>query len=114
MTSIPGGPAHPEYVGHTVVDEHQHEVGTVVDAVYDNDASMAGSSDEQPMWLVVDPGKFRAAHWIPVTGTYHSASGSIVIPWDRELVKHAPKASGDHLVSDDLRRRLVRHYELAD
>ena len=100
-----------EYVGQKVVDEHDQEIGTVIDVAYDNDARTAGTPDEQPAWLVVDPGMFRAAHWMPVAGTYRSADGRIVTPWDRELVKHSPKASEDHLMTSDLVKRLEQHYE---
>ena len=100
-----------EFVGQKVVDEHDQEIGTVIDVAYDNDARTAGTPDEQPAWLVVDPGMFRAAHWMPVAGTYRSADGRIVAPWDRELVKHSPKASDDHLMTSDLVRRLEQHYE---
>jgi hypothetical protein len=102
----------PDYVGHAVVDEHDHEIGTVVDVAYDDDSSGAGSLAETPSWLVVDPGMFKAAHWVPVAGSYRSASGSIVVPWDRELVKHSPKATDDHRMTPALERELSEHYEL--
>ena len=102
-----------EFVGHTVVDEHDHEVGTVVDVAYDDGMGQAGSTSEHPAWLVVDPGLFRAEHWVPVTGTYRSAADDIVIPWDRELVKHSPKASNDHLMTPELAHDLALHYEIA-
>lgn len=104
---------HTEYVGHKVVDEHDHELGTVVDVAYDNDASEAGASVEQPSWLIVDPGKFRAAHWMPVAATYRSADGRIVVPWDREVVKHAPKATDDHVMTPRLAREIEQHYEVS-
>ena len=104
---------HPDFVGHTVVDEHDHVVGTVIDVAYDDGVGEAGSADEQPAWLVVDPGRFRADHWIPVVGTYRSADANIVIPWDRELVKHSPKASDDHLMTPELAHDLSLHSETA-
>lgn len=102
----------PEYVGHTVVDEHDREIGTVVDVAYDDASGGAGASSEAPRWLVVDPGLFKAAHWVPVAGSYRSASGSIVVPWDRELVKHSPKADDDHRMTPALEEELSTHYEI--
>lgn len=102
-----------DFVGHTVVDEHDHEIGTVTDVSYDDAADRAGSAGERPAWLVVDPGMFRAAHWMPAAGTYRSADDRIVTPWDRELVKHAPKATDDHLMTPRLAHELERHYEVS-
>lgn len=106
-------PTYPDYMGHAVVDEHDHEIGTVIDVVYDDASNVAGTASETPTWLVVDPGMLRAAHWVPVTGTYRSATGSIVVPWDRELFKHSPKASDDHRMTPALERELQQHYEIA-
>ncbi|HSJ91781.1 MAG TPA: hypothetical protein VK917_06915 [Ilumatobacter sp.] len=105
--------AFPDYMGHMVVDEHDQEIGTVVDVTYDDASGTAGSLSESPSWLVVDPGLFKAAHWVPVAGTYRSASGNIVVPWDRELVKHSPKAADDHRMTPELERELSEHYEVA-
>ena len=52
-----------DYVGHVVVDANDHEIGTVTDAVYEDDATSAGTPAEQPTWLVADPGLLRAAHF---------------------------------------------------
>ena len=106
-------PTHPDYVGHTVVDERAQEIGKVIDVAYDDSSSGAGGLSESPSWLVVDPGVFKAAHWVPVAGTYRSASGNIVVPWDRELIKHSPKATDDHRMTPALERELTEHYELA-
>lgn len=105
--------AQPEYVGHTVVDEHDHEIGTVIDVAYDDASSGAGAVSEEPRWLVVDPGLFKAAHWVPVAGCYRSATGSIVVPWDRDLVKHSPKATDDHRMTPALEHELAAHYEIS-
>lgn len=104
---------HVDHVGRTVVDEHQHVIGIVVDVVYDNDMPGAGASGEQAAWLVVDPGMFRAAHWMPAAGTYRSADGRIVTPWDRALVRRAPKANDAHVMTPGLAHELERHYEVA-
>ena len=105
--------AQPEFVGHPGIDEHDHQIGTVVDVAYDDSSSGAGAVSESPTWLVVDPGMLRAAHWLPVAGTYRSASGSIVVPWDRDIIKHSPKATDDHRMTPALERQLTEHYELA-
>lgn len=102
-----------EYLGVAVVDSREQEVGTVVDVAYDDQRRAAGSTTEQPTWLVVDPGMFRAAHWVPTAGTYRSSAGHIVLPWDRELVKHSPKADDDHVMTSELADELEQHYEIS-
>jgi hypothetical protein len=55
----------------------------------------------------------RAAHWMPVAGTYRSADGRIVVPWDKELLKRSPKATDDHMMTPRLARDIEQHYEVS-
>lgn len=104
---------HVDHVGRTVVDEHQHVIGIVVDVVYDNDGPVAGAAKDQPGWLIVDPGMFRAAHWMPAAGTYRSDDGRIVTPWDRDLVRRSPRATDAHVITPRLAHELEHHYGVA-
>ncbi|NNE11531.1 MAG: hypothetical protein HKN41_04715 [Ilumatobacter sp.] len=102
----------PSYTGHHVLDEHGHDIGRVTDVIYtDPDTTDDGSMT--PHWLVVDPGVLRAAHYVPIEGSYTTADGQIVVPWDKRWVQSAPKATGDHVLSHDKVVELEQHYAIA-
>jgi sporulation protein YlmC with PRC-barrel domain len=101
------------YTGHQVVDEHGEHIGHITDVIYDDPtAEVIGDPlvPPTPTWLVVDPGLLRAAHYVPVAGSYRSVNGDIVVPWDKEWIKSAPKARGDHLLSKLDIQDLELHY----
>lgn len=103
------------YTGYDVTDEQGHHVGKVVDVIFDDDSTLESTADERrPSWLVVDPGFLRAAHYLPVAGSYRTADGTIITPWDKEWIKSAAKATGDHILTRDQRRELKQHYALAE
>jgi hypothetical protein len=45
-----------------------------------------------------------------VAGSYRSVDGDIVVPWDKEWIKSAPKARGDHQLSRLDLQDLAQHY----
>ncbi len=90
--------------GHDVLDDQHHKVGTVSDVLYDE----AGSA----RWAIVDPGPLRAEKYVPVDGSYMTEAGEIVIPYHRDQVKNAAKASRDHVLDSETERDLIVHYEL--
>ncbi len=97
---------HHTYVGSSVVDRLGEPVGTVKDVVFEE-------ADLTPSWLVVKPGMFRSQHYVPARNTYRTAGDDVVIPYDRETVRSAPKApSKDHVISHENRQELLRHYGL--
>jgi sporulation protein YlmC with PRC-barrel domain len=100
------------YTGHDVIDEQGNHVGRVTDVMYD-DESTDSVAVRQPTWLVVDPGLLRAAHYMPVAGSYRTADGTIVTPWDKDWVKSAIKASNDHILTRDQRDELLAHYTMS-
>ncbi len=93
--------------GHEVLDSSGDAVGTITDVIYDNDRSPT-----EPSWLVVNPGFFRAAHYVPTAGAYATATDQVVVPFDKRWIKAAPKASGDHVITAPQRRELEVHYNL--
>jgi hypothetical protein len=97
----------PTYTGHEVLDEHSNHVGKVVDVIYEGDSGLSA-----PTWLIVDPGVLRAPHYVPVAGSYRTEDGAIVVPWDKDWIKSAVKASGDHVLTDADRAELETHYTL--
>jgi hypothetical protein len=96
----------PVFTDHAVLDRRGTKVGDVVDVVSD-------SSTLEPRWFVVDPGTLKAAHYVPVAGSYQTEAGDIVVPYDADSVKHAPKAHRDHIVTPELDHELREHYGLA-
>lgn len=92
------------YRGHDVVDPTHRLIGTISDVVYD--------SGGDPQWAVVDLGLLRSSHYLPIAAGYISEAGEFVVPYDKKVVKSAPKADRSHLVDASTRQRLHRHYEL--
>ncbi len=101
------------YSGHHVIDERGERIGQITDVIYDDPTSdVIGDPlmSPKPTWLVVDPGPLRAAHYVPVAGSYRAVDGDIVVPWAKEWIKSAPKARGDHLLSRVDIQDLAQHY----
>ena len=94
-----------QYRGHDVVDSDNRLIGTIEDVIYDP----AG----EPTWAVVDLGLLHAAHYLPVATGYLTEDGTFVVPYDKKMVKAAPKAHKDHILEPDEEIELLQHYELA-
>ena len=99
----------PTFSGHDVLDDQNQYVGKVTDVIYDESG---GEVAPQPTWLVVDPGVLRPSHYVPAAGTYRTAEGAIVVPWDKDWIKSATKATRDHILTDEQREELRTHYAL--
>jgi len=99
----------PTFSGHDVLDDQNQYVGKVTDVIYEE---AAGEVSSTPTWLVVDPGVLRTAHYVPAAGAYRTAEGAIVVPWDKEWIKSATKASRDHILSEDELGELRTHYAM--
>jgi sporulation protein YlmC with PRC-barrel domain len=95
------------FLAHDVTDEEGHRLGTITDVIPDT-ATM------EPKWLVVDLGKLKAAHYVPVHGSYQSAAGQIVVPFSKHVVKSAPKAGRDHVLNPSQVEMLQLHYGIAN
>jgi hypothetical protein len=92
------------YRGHDVVDPDHRLIGTISDVLYDT------SGD--PEWAVVDLGLLRSAHYLPVSSGYMSENGEFIVPFEKRVVKSAPKADRSHFLDAATERELKRHYEL--
>jgi hypothetical protein len=47
---------------------------------------------------------------VPIDGSYVTGTGQVVVPWDKRWIKSAPKANGDHLLTEDQIAELEQHY----
>ena len=94
------------YNGHDVIDEEGDKLGTVTDVVSDG-------STLEPQWLVVDVGVLQGDRYVPVSGSYRSTQGHIVVPYTRQIIKHAPKAHRDHVPTADSERELREYYGMS-
>ena len=92
------------YRGHDVVDPSHRLIGTISDVVYDQEGG--------PQWAVVDLGLMRSSHYLPIAAGYMSEAGEFVVPYDKKIVKAAPKADRGHLVDRTMQHELHRHYEM--
>lgn len=91
------------YLDHEVVDEQHNTVGKVTDVLYDD-------ADVEPEWLVVKPGVMQAERLMPIERSYTTDDGNIVVPFDKRLLKSAPKAGGDHVLTGRDKREAEAHY----
>jgi hypothetical protein len=97
----PGEPI--SYMGLTAQDEHGETIGSISDVLYDE-------TTQQPEWLVVKPGTLRAEHFVPSEGSYTTEEGTVVLAFTKQMVKEAPKATGDHVITHDIEQELREYY----
>ena len=93
------------YRGHRVVDEHRRPVGKISDVIFGDDGVAR--------WAVVDPGLFRAEHYVPLDESYISLDQELVVPYDRRTVTKSPRAEPDHVMSTAAERMVEDYYKLA-
>lgn len=92
-------------VGRIVIDPRHEPIGRVVDVIFE---------DPDPGIAVVDPGLFRASRFVPMRRFGRTGDGRIVVPFEAERVRGAPKAPKEHIVTRELRDRLEDHYDIGD
>ena len=94
----------PRFHGHQVRDVTGNEVGTITDVVY-------SQGTMQPRWGVVNPGRLKAPHYVPlVPPAYMSDTGAVVVPYEKRVILQAPKARGQHVLTPQVERELEVHY----
>jgi len=93
----------PEFNGHTVLDQAGDKIGSVSDLISDR-------STLEPRWLVVDMGVLKTSHLVPVQGSYRNDEGDIVVPFSKDVLKHAPKTGGDHVLTPDNEDEVLAYY----
>jgi uncharacterized protein (TIGR02271 family) len=89
----------------TMVDRDGGRIGPI-DAIYLDDQT------GQPEWALVNTGLFGTkASFVPLAQATE-ADGDVRIPYDKQLVKDAPRIDPDRHLSEDEERQLWRHYGL--
>ena len=105
-TDQPRPPETPQYQGHEVYDPEGHKVGKVTDVIFD-DVTLT------PRWVIVDVGRFGGPHYVPIEGSHRTEDGDVVIPFDKQTVKHAPRPNRSHVVTRDVEDQVLQHYSTA-
>ncbi|MDQ1466301.1 MAG: hypothetical protein QOH10_716 [Actinomycetota bacterium] len=88
--------------GHRMVSEAGDVIGRVNDVLVDETAVDAA-------WAVVRTGLTRSEHFVPLTNAYLGVDGSVVVPYDKNTVKRAPRA-GEHVLTAPVREELAGYY----
>ena len=93
--------------GPTMKGADGHKIGKVVD-VYESTAG------EQGTFVTVATGLFgSSASFVPLRDA-DLTGDDVVVPYDKDLVKDAPRVDNDEELTSDEEERLYRHYSLLD
>jgi uncharacterized protein (TIGR02271 family) len=91
--------------GRTLVDRDGSRIGSI-DAIYLDDQT------GQPEWALVNTGLFGTkSSFVPLTQATPTGD-DVRVPYDKQLVKDAPRVDPDQHLSEDEERQLWRHYGL--
>jgi uncharacterized protein (TIGR02271 family) len=91
--------------GRTLLDREGSRIGTI-DAIYLDDRT------GQPEWALVNTGLFGIkSSFVPLVQAFQS-DHDILVPYDKQLVKDAPRVDPDQHLSEAEERQLWRHYGL--
>ena len=91
--------------GRTLVDRDGDRIGTI-DAIYLDDQT------GQPEWALVNTGLFGTKSTFVPLAQATQTGDEVRVPYDKQLVKDAPRIDPDGHLSEAEERRLWRHYGL--
>jgi uncharacterized protein (TIGR02271 family) len=91
--------------GATVVDRDGDRVGTI-DAIYVDDQS------GQPEWALVNTGLFGTRSTFVPVAQATSSGDQVQVPYEKQLIKDAPRMDPDGHLSEAEEQELWRHYGL--
>jgi|RhiMethySRZTD1v2_1073278.scaffolds.fasta_scaffold1387685_2 sporulation protein YlmC with PRC-barrel domain len=92
--------------GAKVLDPNGEKVGKVADVLFDE-------LSNKPRWVLVNVGKIGSRHTaVPLVDAYRSEEGDLVVAFNRDNVKHAPKVPGGAVLTTSEERHLLDHYGL--
>jgi hypothetical protein len=89
-------------LGRRMIDENGAVIGRIKDVLYGEPA------DDAP-WAVVGIGVLGSERFAPLRDAYLADDGKVVVPYDKTLVKGAPRA-GDHVLVPAVRAALAAYY----
>jgi uncharacterized protein (TIGR02271 family) len=91
--------------GRTMVDRDGNRIGSI-DAIYLDDQT------GQPEWALVNTGLFGTkATFVPLAQAFQS-DNDVLVPYNKQLVKDAPRVDPDGRLSEVEEQQLWRHYGL--
>ncbi len=91
--------------GRTLVDRYGSRIGTI-DVIYLDEHT------GQPEWALTHTGLFgTSSTFVPLVHAFQS-DNDVLVPYDKQLVKDAPRIDPDQHLSEAEERQLWRHYGL--
>jgi hypothetical protein len=95
------------WIGRAAVDRGAHKIGRIED-IYADDAT------GEPEWLTVHTGWFGAhVTFVPLRGA-HIADGDLMVAYDKDVVRDAPRATPDGRLSVAEEEELYQYYGMGD
>jgi uncharacterized protein (TIGR02271 family) len=91
--------------GRTMVDGDGDRIGTI-DSIYVDDQT------GEPEWALVNTGLFGAKSTFVPLAQANPSGDQVQVPYDKQLVKDAPKMDPDQHLSEAEEQQLWRHYGL--
>jgi sporulation protein YlmC with PRC-barrel domain len=91
-----------QVLGQRVVSEHGETIGRVNDVLIDEAAT-------ERAWAVVSTGLLRSEHFVPLGEAYVGIDGNVVVPYEKNTVKKAPRAD-EHVLTAPVREKLAAYY----
>ena len=93
-----------QWTNRPVVDSHHAPVGKVTDVLYANEG-------DEPRFATVKTG-LLAERITPLKGAYVAGDGVLVLPYDEQTIKHAPKAPRNHVLTPAVAHEVAAHFAL--
>jgi len=93
-----------ELTGHEVLDETGGKIGKIADVIYSTDTA-------EPAYVRLDFGLLKSHHvLVPLEDAYRSDHGDLVVPFDKNTVKGAPKVPTPVALTKPLEEQLDLYY----
>ena len=93
--------------GSDVIDDHGDKIGVAADVLF-------AAHNGHPSWVRVDHGLLRSRHTlVPLRGSYRTLTGTLVVPFRRDLVRRAPRVRVPVTLTNDLEHQLSGFYRFS-
>ena len=92
------------FTGHDVISTDGEKIGTAADVLFDETVN-------RPAWIRVDQGPFHTRHTlVPLEGAYEADDGKVVVAFDKDTVKHAPKVKVPVVMAGSVKQEFEEYY----